>query len=332
MTQNPNFIPNSADANAGQAQQARPDSADFTILANGYNDVGIESGCAVTAQGTPNMTVQVASGTVHIASRGSITVAAVSSLSIAAADANNPRTDLVTVNTSGTVSVTTGTAAGTPVFPVIPANSVVLAAVFVSAGATSITNANIIDKRLFVPPYDLAQHQWGPNEQGYAAWTFDPVFGGTGAAQPSSGQIKLYRVRSQITTSVSHIDVVVQTAGSGLTSGQNLLGVYDDSGNRLGVSGDMTTAFGSTGVATGTMTAFNVTAGQILRLAILMVGTTIPHIAELGEPATIAMTNINLSTANARGIFFTGQTSMPTTLTYSSASVGSAFMWMGLRA
>ena len=65
-------IPNHADANS--PFQAEPDSVDFDILAAGYSGSGVISGCAVTAQGTPNMTVAVAAGIVSVAgARASVT-------------------------------------------------------------------------------------------------------------------------------------------------------------------------------------------------------------------------------------------------------------------
>ena len=39
---------------------AEPDVVDFHILAGGYDRTGVVTGCAVTAQGTPDMTVAVA--------------------------------------------------------------------------------------------------------------------------------------------------------------------------------------------------------------------------------------------------------------------------------
>ena len=45
---------------------------------------------------------------------------------------------------------TTGTPGSNPVPPAVPANAVLLAQVFVPAGASSITTANITDEREFV--------------------------------------------------------------------------------------------------------------------------------------------------------------------------------------
>jgi hypothetical protein len=81
-------------------------------------------------------------------------------LSITTADPTNPRIDLIclTVNdayytgalNNAVLQVVAGTAAGSPVAPTLPANSISLATVAVGAGATTITDANITDTRVLV--------------------------------------------------------------------------------------------------------------------------------------------------------------------------------------
>lgn len=143
----PFTIPNYNDAAYGD--QAEPDSIDFNILSTGLAGNGVVSGCAVTAQGTPNMTVAVASGTVI----ADATIASVSSgnVTISAADSTNPRFDLITVNSSGTKAVVAGTAASNAVFPSPASTVIVLAAIYVPAAATTITTGQIVDKRVFIP-------------------------------------------------------------------------------------------------------------------------------------------------------------------------------------
>lgn len=145
-------IPN--EASATFEDQAEPDSVDFDILVAGHAQSGVVSGCAVTAQASPDMTVAVAAGTVSVGG----TYASVTSgnVTIGTANATNPRFDLVTVNSSGTKAVTAGTAAANAVFPAIPANSVVLAAVYVPANDTAINSTQIIDKRVVVTPPKLS--------------------------------------------------------------------------------------------------------------------------------------------------------------------------------
>jgi hypothetical protein len=119
---------------------------------------------AVTQNGTPNMTVNVAAGgafirgtqsanqgAYHLWNDGTLNVA------ISSADLTNPRRDLIIaqvrdLNYAGAekdarIVVVTGTPAASPSDPTVPANSLVLARVAVAAGASSIVTANITDLR-----------------------------------------------------------------------------------------------------------------------------------------------------------------------------------------
>ena len=135
-----------------------------------YAQLGLRGGIiqsgdlAVTQNGTPNMTVNVATGQVVVPgsegtyqgayiceNRGSLSV------SIAAADATNPRYDLIVARVrdaaySGAtntfaIEAVTGTPAASPAEPTIPANSWVLARITVAALDTAINTADINDRR-----------------------------------------------------------------------------------------------------------------------------------------------------------------------------------------
>jgi hypothetical protein len=138
------------EADAFHADQSEPDKVDIDILVAGLNGVGVVSGCAVTAQGSPDMTCAVASGVTRNAD-GTTAVVASGNVTITAADATNPRIDLVVVSSAGAKSATAGTAAAQPVMPAIPATSVVLAAVYVPATDTTIATNQITDKRVVLP-------------------------------------------------------------------------------------------------------------------------------------------------------------------------------------
>lgn len=140
----PYTIPNTADAE--DPTQAQIDARDFAdIIAAGFGYTGVISGCAVTAQGTPDMTLAVAAGTVVVG--GTAAQVTAGNVTITANASGNPRFDLVCVDSAGVKSVVAGTAATAPVFP-NPAGKVVLAAVRVPNGAASINNAKIVDKRV----------------------------------------------------------------------------------------------------------------------------------------------------------------------------------------
>ena len=119
---------------------------------------------AVTANGTPNMSVNVAAGWAGIVSSTAnaglyqVYNDATANLAISTANPSNPRIDLsvVTVNDayySGllnncTFTVVAGTPAVSPTVPATPSNSIALAQVAVAAAATTITSSNITDVRV----------------------------------------------------------------------------------------------------------------------------------------------------------------------------------------
>ncbi len=123
---------------------------------------------AVSAQGSPNMTVNVATGRAIIPGTTSALQSAYTYLNdttkvitIAAAHATLPRKDIIiarvqdaayagAVNTF-TAEVVAGTPAGSPVVPATPASSIVLAEILLPAGAggATVTNAMITDRRVW---------------------------------------------------------------------------------------------------------------------------------------------------------------------------------------
>lgn len=146
----PFTIPKAADA--AFADQAQVDPGDLAILHDGFRFTGVVSGCAVTTTGTGNGSVTVASGRTRHTDL--INTVAGGTVAITANASGNPRYDLITVTSANALAAVAGTAAAAPVFPSIPAGSVVLAAVRVPTGhtGTSTVAANtIVDKRVVVP-------------------------------------------------------------------------------------------------------------------------------------------------------------------------------------
>lgn len=121
----------------------------------------------VTAQGSPNMSVSVAVGTAFIlqdgnahAGTGSFYNDAALTVNLTAAHATLPRIDLIiaqmrdnTEDGSGQndwqITKVDGTPNASPTVPAIPAGSLVLAQVAVAAADTTITNADITDRRVY---------------------------------------------------------------------------------------------------------------------------------------------------------------------------------------
>lgn len=109
----------------------------------------VTSGCAVTAQGSPNMTVAVAAGAVM--SGGGYLTTAGGTGTVTTADGTNPRIDLVVINSAGAVAVRAGTPAAAPKPPNKTAGDVLLAAVYVPASDTTISSDQIVDLRVDIP-------------------------------------------------------------------------------------------------------------------------------------------------------------------------------------
>jgi len=117
----------------------------------------VVSGLAVSQRSAgANMSVDVAVGS-YLWAGTTVTKASVSNVIITAADGSNPRYDVIYANSSGTIGVTTGTAASSPAVPDLAASSIALAVVAVAAGVTSIVNANITDLRLVFQPVVASQ-------------------------------------------------------------------------------------------------------------------------------------------------------------------------------
>lgn len=159
------------------------------------------------------------------------------------------------------------------------------------------------------PPID------GPALSSGVAWTMDPVRGGL-VTTPSSGSLSISMVFVNYKVSISNLYLSVQTGGSGLTAGQNLVGMYDGNGTRVGISADQTAAWGSTGNKTAALTMTGSLEPGTYWLAFLSVGTTPPKI--YGGDNTIA--NIGIAVAPFRFSSLTGQTSLPSSITLSSFS------------
>lgn len=147
---------------------------DALILAAGVRDKA-GGHFAVTQNGTPNMSVNVAAGDAMVARSTYAAGAgiqrfvpafsdATTNVIITANGSGNPRIDLICIKIDpaasagiqgvGAVSIVAvaGTPAGSPVAPATPANHLALAQVAVANGATSIVNANITDVRQQLRP------------------------------------------------------------------------------------------------------------------------------------------------------------------------------------
>jgi len=79
--------------------QAVPDATDFAALSAAVAQTGVVSGCTVSAQSTPNMTVAVAAGTVLVGGV-SAPVAATASVTITTSPTTGDRRDIVVASSA----------------------------------------------------------------------------------------------------------------------------------------------------------------------------------------------------------------------------------------
>jgi hypothetical protein len=135
---------------SASANQSRWFQTDIDILAAGVAGTGVLTGCAVTAQASPDMTVAVAAGTIQPSAGAAAVVVAAGNVTIGTADATNPRLDLVSASAAGVKTVTAGTAAVAPKPPALPAGHAALAVVYVPATDTTMASNQITDKRVMI--------------------------------------------------------------------------------------------------------------------------------------------------------------------------------------
>lgn len=140
-------VKNEAEATT-YADQAELHRFDLDQVVSGIGGTGVLTGGVVAAQGSPNTTVAVTAGA---GLGGSQIVAwAAGNVTMAAADATNPRFDLVYASSAGVLTWLAGTAGTNPTPPDLPANGIALAVVYVPATQATVTSAMIADKRVLV--------------------------------------------------------------------------------------------------------------------------------------------------------------------------------------
>lgn len=160
-----------------------------------------------------------------------------------------------------------------------------------------------------------------PGDFGFQAWTFDPGYCNN-AAQPIAGQqILLVKFPVRQATVLTNVYIHVTVAGSALTTNGNYLGIYDPSGNRQALSPDQSTAWLSTGVKLATFASPYTAPAGVYYLAIALNVTTGSSFPTFRTPAASAgsfLSNAGLSGSGLRIATQASQSSLPTTLTYSS--------------
>lgn len=167
---------------------------------------------------------------------------------------------------------------------------------------------------------------WQPQDHTLKAWTQDPAGCGSVGSASTAGVIYLSKVLLRNAGTVSNLYYTVTNAGSGLTAGQNLVGLYDSTGTKLAEAADQTTPMSSTGTKTAAITPQALAAGSYY-IALLTNGTTPPQFMRGGGASGSAL-NVGLTVATGRFLDFgTGQTTLPASITLSSAAFNAAARW-----
>lgn len=160
---------------------------------------------------------------------------------------------------------------------------------------------------------------WTPHGlKAISGWT--PFMGiPTAQNQPSSGQVSIVRIPIPQTLVVTNVACQVEVAGSGLTAGQNFIGLYTSAFALIGTSADQAAAWASTGWKPAALTGGPYTIqgglGVYVYGALLAVGTTRPQFKHYSPPNT-AIRDTGMSAGALWAMQgATGQTSLPATVT-----------------
>ena len=168
-----------------------------------------------------------------------------------------------------------------------------------------------------------------PSDVGLLAWSYDQVIVSTNATI-TSGVVFLIRM-SVAAGTITNIVYNIGTAGSGLTAGDNYVGLYNSTGTLLSASADQSSNWTSTGnKVTALSSAQTVVAGYVYA-AFLAVGTTPPLFARASSAqGTLLMQMQSSSSLPREASFGTSQTSLPSSITMTSTVGIANAPWVGV--
>ena len=180
--------------------------SDAEQMGNQHN-YGVISGCGVTYDAA-NMTYDIAAGTI-LHNGLVVTVAAQVNANTLVADSTNPRWTLISLDSTGTQVMTSGTAAATPGKPEVGDN-VLIAAVKIEAAQTIANNISVkLDKRVMTHLIALQKYKYKTATQDFTTTTLTDVTATSGNIAFALAATTAYRL-------VIDIDVsAVGTAASG---------------------------------------------------------------------------------------------------------------------
>jgi hypothetical protein len=168
-----------------------------------------------------------------------------------------------------------------------------------------------------------------PADASLVTWAFPP-WASSSAGPGNSGFTYYMRVKIPAAATVTGVRLYQTAAGATLTSGQCLAGLYDSSGNRVAVSADQSTAWGTGSQANkdAPFTSQYSAAAGYYWIALLFNGTTGPSWPK-GAPSGAA--NAGWSAAPFPVLISgSGQTSLPASVTLTSLSTTVSAFWASL--
>lgn len=167
-----------------------------------------------------------------------------------------------------------------------------------------------------------------PDDVGFITWTFpNTTIAGTGVPT-SAGIVHLCRVNMRTWTTVTNVVLDVTNAPT-LTTG-NYAGLYNGSGTLMSATADQTTNWASSGVKTMALTSSQTVTPGIYYVAFLTNGSALPSFARANATTSAGLNAGTTSTTFLFGTFGTGLTTLPGSITLSSAVTEANPWWMAL--
>jgi hypothetical protein len=158
-------------------------------------------------------------------------------------------------------------------------------------------------------------HGYSPADYGLLGWVGDPGYL-AGSLAVTAGIIHLLKVKLPKAVTISNI-VHRQSGTPTLTADQNFAALFDAAGNRVAVTADQTTAWGTSGTKVSALTSSYAASAGFIYVGLLFNGSTPPNLPRYGQSTVFA--NVGLTAANLRfAQSGSSLTSMPSSITMSS--------------
>lgn len=192
----------------------------------------------------------------------------------------------------------------------------------IDANSASITALNTQSEQ-------VRNGSWLPSDYGLISWSTDTSQGANSQVL-TSGTLIMVAVKVRAQAMVTNVNIVVSTAGAALTAGQNLVGIYDSSGNKVAESAPQEANWTSTGHKQIALTGgpFMLNAGTYYVAILSNGGTPISIPRETSLASNII--NLNLAVAAARVASLAGQTTLPASITPGSRTFDTNSYWVAI--